>query len=83
MSDWSESVVEAPRDSLLIEELNANNGISQRITGIKISDTVEVLKRCIAVHLRNPGGWSSIEVAFAGQNLINRGGTIAPQAKRN
>jgi hypothetical protein len=72
MSDWKAAEQESYRDSLYIEELNSNDGTSRRITGIKTTDTVETLKRRIATDLRNPQGWNSLAVAFAGQDLNSR-----------
>lgn len=70
-------------DSLYIEELNANDGASQRIADIKTTDTVEALKRCIASTLRSPLSWSSIEVAFAGQELNNCKASAEPSWRKS
>ena len=66
MSDWKQ------RDYLFIEELNSNDGIEQRLTGFKSSQTVQDLKQAIAVKLNNPEGWSSVSLFYFGKELANR-----------
>ena len=72
MSDWKNAGDKEGRDYLYIEELNANDGTSRRLAGIKTSQSVQDLKKAIAAALNNPGGWSTISVAFTDKELDNR-----------
>ena len=63
-------------DFLYVEELNANDGESKRLNGISISQTVEALKRKIAIELGNVNLWTGISVAFIGQELTPGNFTI-------
>jgi len=72
MSDWRNTEEKEGRDYLYIEELNANDGTSRRLAGIKTTQSVQDLKKAIAAELNNPGGWSTISVAFTDKELDNR-----------
>jgi hypothetical protein len=63
---------ESYRNFLYIEEVNSNDTTSRRISGITTIQSVEDLKKSIASTLGHPDGWSSISVAFAGQDLSER-----------
>jgi hypothetical protein len=69
MANWKATEEQSYRDFLYIEEVNSNDTASHRISGIATSQSVEDLKKSIAASLGNPDGWSSISVAFAGQDL--------------
>lgn len=72
MADWKAAEDAEYRDFFYIEELSSNDGTTQRLTGISVTETVQHLKRAIAQHLGNPGSWSSITVIYTGQELTNR-----------
>ena len=72
MWDWKAAQEQEYRDFLYIEEVNSNDGISQRLTGIKTTQSVRDLKKAIATELKNPEGWSSISLAFADKELSDR-----------
>jgi hypothetical protein len=71
MSHWRAAEERNFQDFLYIEEVNSNNGVSRRLTGIKTTQSVQDLK-AIAAELNNPEEWSSISIAFADQGLDNR-----------
>jgi len=72
MSDWKTTEDKGGGDYLYIEELNANDGTSRRLAGIKTAQSVQDLKKAIAAELNNPEGWSTISVAFTDKELDNR-----------
>jgi len=66
------SINSADEDFLYIEEINSNDSQSIRLGGVKLTQTVEQLKRAIAVNRGDPRVWDSIQLAFAGEVLDNR-----------
>ena len=72
MSDWKAAEEREYRDFLYIEEVNSNDGMSRRLTGIKTTQSVQDLKKAIAAELNNPEGWSSVSIAFADKELNDR-----------
>lgn len=69
MSDWKAAEAQDQHDFLYIEEVNANDGASMRLTGIRTRQTVRDLKRAIATSLNNPAGWESLAVAYVDTEL--------------
>ncbi len=57
---------------MYIEEINANEGVKKRLTGISTTQSVEELKKAIAADLKNPEGWSSMSLAYCDQELSDR-----------
>lgn len=72
MAFWETTKKREHGNFLYIEEVNSNDGVSQRLANIKIDQTVQDLKEAIAAELKNPEGWSSVMVAFANQELEDR-----------
>jgi hypothetical protein len=72
MSDWKPENEGECQDFLYIEEINSNDGTSQRLTGINTSQSVKDLKKAIATELKNPEGWQSVSIAFADKELSDR-----------
>ncbi len=71
MSDWGAAEKAEFKNFLYIEEVNANDGVSLRLNGISISNSVKDLKKAIARELKNEAAWESIAVAFADTELSN------------
>jgi hypothetical protein len=72
MSHWRVAEERDFQDFLYIEEVNSNDGVSRRLTGIKTTQSVQDLKKAIAAELNNPEEWSSISIAFADKGLDDR-----------
>lgn len=72
MADWKSAEERQFGDFLYVEEVNSNEGLSRRLTGINTSRSVQDLKKAIATELGNPEGWSNITVAFADKELGDR-----------
>jgi hypothetical protein len=72
MSNWKAAEEQEYQDFLYIEEINSNDGMSRRLKGIKTTQNVQDLKKAIAAEFGNPGGWSSVSVAFANKELSDR-----------
>ena len=72
MSDWKAAEEKESHNFLYIEEVNSNDGLSRRLTGITTSKSVHDLKKLIAIELNNPQGWSSVSVAFVDKELSER-----------
>lgn len=57
------------RDFLYIEETTSNDERSERLNNISMSQTVEQLKRSIAVAQGYRSDWRSLELAYGGTRL--------------
>ncbi|KAG4441755.1 hypothetical protein IFR05_002746 [Cadophora sp. M221] len=82
MTDWKPNE-EGAQKFLYIEEVNSNDGLSQRLNGVPTTQTVQGLRKLIAEQLSDPQGWKDISIAFADTELSGTNRTLSSHGVQN